>query len=40
MGKAKKIKDIEEKIRENKEKIKKGVPSNIVTVDMIAELEE
>jgi hypothetical protein len=40
VGKAKKLKDIEEKLRENREKMKKGQASNVVTVEMISELEE
>lgn len=39
VGRSKKIKEIEEKIRENKEKMKKGT-NNVVTVEMIADIEE
>jgi low affinity Fe/Cu permease len=36
--KSKRMKDIEEKIRENKEKMRKG-NNNVVTIEMIAEIE-
>jgi methyl coenzyme M reductase subunit C-like uncharacterized protein (methanogenesis marker protein 7) len=35
-----KIKEMEAKIEENKKKSKKSQPSNIVTVEMIGEIEE
>jgi hypothetical protein len=35
VGKNKKIKDVEDKIRENKEKLKKG-DQHVVTIEMIS----